>query len=107
MKKRLEYVDAAKGIGMLLIVLGHISSSWGIISNWGSYFKISIFYVISGYMQFKSKKELCIAKKAKSILIPYVFFSVISLIIILGKSLIRKDDFNYSFKLLKPSLSGE
>ena len=95
MKKRLEYVDAAKGIGMLLIVLGHISSSWGIISNWGSYFKISIFYVISGYMQFKSKKELCIAKKAKSILIPYVFFSVISLIIILGKSLIRKDDFNY------------
>lgn len=54
--KRLDHIDEAKGIGMLLIVLGHISTSWGWISDWASYFKISIFFVISGYLQSTKKK---------------------------------------------------
>ena len=56
---RLEYIDVAKGIGILLIVWGHVSSSWlswGWGCEWASYFKISLFFVISGYLQFLSKK---------------------------------------------------
>lgn len=56
---RLEYIDVTKGIGILLIVWGHVSSSWhswGWACEWASYFKISIFFVISGYLQSLSKK---------------------------------------------------
>ena len=56
---RLEYIDVAKGIGILLIVWGHVSSSWhswGWGCEWASYFKISLFFVISGYLQSLSKK---------------------------------------------------
>lgn len=48
--QRLGWVDEAKGIGILLIVLGHTSYLFGPVSNVASYFKIAIFYVISGYL---------------------------------------------------------
>lgn len=93
MKARISYIDAAKGIGMLLIVLGHVSTSWGCVSNWASYFKISIFFIISGYLQSISSKELCIGKKAHALLIPYVVYSVFCLLFSLGICLMKNDGF--------------
>lgn len=89
LNKRLDYLDAAKGIGILLIVLGHVSYQYGCISNLASYFKISIFYVISGYLQSLSTKELSIKNKAKALLIPYAFFSAIYMIILISMSFIK------------------
>lgn len=81
--KRLEYNDLAKAIGMLTIMWGHIR-----LGDWSNSFvyawHIPLFFFLSGmvfdrarYDNFKS----FIIKKVKSLLIPYVIFSVLTWII--------------------------
>ena len=95
--KRLDYIDEAKGIGILLIVLGHISTSWGWVSDWAGYFKISIFFVISGYLQSIIKKDINIAQKAKSLLIPYFFYSAICIVFSLILCLLKHESLDSVF----------
>lgn len=49
-RERLNYIDQAKGIGILLIMIGHVSFNYGMISIPAAYYKIVLFYVISGMM---------------------------------------------------------
>lgn len=53
MKKRLLYPDIAKGLGMMLIVLGHNSPPRS-LEEWISTFHVPLFFIISGYF-FKIK----------------------------------------------------
>ncbi len=103
-KKRLEYIDQAKGVGMFFIVLGHISSIYGPISMFGTFFKISIFFVISGYLHAENG-DFSIAKKTKQFLIPYYFWSFVVLLIELLKALVREIDISRIELLLLKILS--
>ena len=47
---RMQYIDQAKGIGMLMIILQHISNTENFILTFGNSFKIIIFFIISGYL---------------------------------------------------------
>lgn len=78
---RISFIDQAKGMGILLIVLGHISYIYGGVSNFATYFKISIFYVISGYLFSIQNKKIDIKKKTLSIMVPYFFWSIVYLVI--------------------------
>ena len=82
MVKRIHYLDYAKGIAIILVVLGHIFSE-GNIKTYIYSFHMPLFFIISGYLfnysNVKSFKEF-INKKIKAYLIPYVTFSIINIL---------------------------
>lgn len=81
--KRLDYFDIAKGIGACLVVLGHLPEAVDVqLRTWIFSFHMPLFFIISG-MLLSFKKEVdkdfsnLIKKRAKTIMIPYVSFSII------------------------------
>ncbi|MCC8128732.1 MAG: acyltransferase [Clostridiales bacterium] len=84
--KRLRYLDMTKGLGIFLITLGHIQMG-NPVKNWGSLFKIAIFYVVSGYLLAmkgtadKTSFGQYARKQLRSILVPYLSFSGITIVI--------------------------
>lgn len=76
MGKRLEYVDIAKGIGLIFVVCSHSDAfdlMWYMMDMC-----IPIFFFCSGYTFKKNGtfKETMI-KKAKKLLVPYLFFNIV------------------------------
>lgn len=83
---RIEYIDVAKGLGILLVILGHIV--WGenyripgneTICNFIYSFHMPLFFVISG-LCIKESKELTketFLKMIRAYLIPYVIWILI------------------------------
>lgn len=78
-KKRIEWMDFFKGIGIIIMIMGHIG--YGKTFDYFIHaFHMPMFYIISGFFfsRFKNEKEICFKefaiKKAKGLLIPYIFF---------------------------------
>ena len=87
--KRLEYVDAAKGLGILLMVLGHIwINACAEIVIWIYSFHMPMFFLLSGiilrYTKIMDKKSLAeiIRKKFRQLIVPYIVFEFIYVILI-------------------------
>ena len=82
MKERIAYVDAAKGLSILMIALGHITKFGNPVDLWMASFKVSIFYIISGFLMSYSGSAknrsfgVFAGKIIKSLGIPYVIFSI-------------------------------
>lgn len=81
-KKRLDYIDMAKGIGIILVIIGHISFVETHILVWISAFHMPLFFVIAGIMMSAKKEKLTdikssISSRVKSLLIPYMWFSIL------------------------------
>ncbi|MHB8077057.1 acyltransferase family protein [Desulfosporosinus fructosivorans] len=82
MQERIQWLDNAKGWGILLVMIGHTNLP-GPTNIWVYSFHLPLFFFISGYL-FNSNKydntfEL-IKAKARTLLIPYFFFSLIILL---------------------------
>ena len=73
MDKRIEFIDIAKGIGILLVICSHVCPA---LMRWALPCYIPLFFVISGYC---TVSEFKISNKFKKLLIPYVFFSFLFL----------------------------
>lgn len=52
MKKRYEYLDFARGISVLLVIIGHMVSLSHGLGQWIYSFHIPIFFIISGILIF-------------------------------------------------------
>lgn len=88
---RLDYLDIAKGIGIILVVLAHvyafnpeIAVSRGKIVTWIYSFHMPLFFIIAGMLtKYKNKVDIkkTIISRIKGLLIPYFFFSLISIFI--------------------------
>ena len=82
MVKRVHYLDYAKGIAIILVVLGHICNE-GNIKTYIYSFHMPLFFIISGYLfnysNLNSFKEF-IYKRINGILIPYCTFSIINIL---------------------------
>lgn len=68
---RIVWVDIAKGIGIILVIMGHIAENKIIYS-----FHMPLFFILSGYLY--KNKEKFVRKKIKSILVLYLFFAIVS-----------------------------
>ena len=95
--KRLSYFDLAKGFGILLVVYGHIEYISEEMRGWISSFHMPLFFVISGMLiAYKCEENLsvkdAITKKAKGILVPYLWFSIIYFFIDIMNVLLHKID---------------
>lgn len=91
MKKRDDYIDIIKAIGILLVIYNHSDPTF--LSGFVSRFHIPVFFVISGIMMgLKSdvisngNKLLYVKKKAISLLLPYFLWGIIDLIVYLSVS---------------------
>ncbi|WP_028908041.1 acyltransferase family protein [Xylanibacter ruminicola] len=86
MGKRLEYVDIAKGIGLILVVCSHSDAfdlMWYMMDMC-----IPIFFFCSGYT-FKIKETFrdAMAKKFRRLFMPYLFFNMVLLFVFFHFSL--------------------
>ena len=71
-KKRIAYIDVAKGIGILLMILGHtMTSGWGkdVIYS----FHMPLFFIIGGYLYKEKSVSLSLKNHFRRLVIPYVF----------------------------------
>lgn len=76
---RIGWIDAAKGIGILLVMLGHcyLDSKF---TFWFYSFHMALFFFLSGItFSIKGNYISFLKKKIKSLLIPYIFFVVITM----------------------------
>lgn len=80
-QKRLDYLDMAKGVGIILVILGHIEYIQEGTMKMIYSFHMPLFFLIGGLLIYKkkdAKKEYLaqIGKRAKGLLIPYISFSI-------------------------------
>ena len=79
---RVSYLDIAKGIGIILVVIGHIEYVPAPIRFYIVTFHMPLFFIVSGMLMDlkgeagRSLKEL-IARKLKRIMLPYLIFSIL------------------------------
>ena len=69
-KSRINWIDMAKGYGILLVILGHLGV--GKLGLWKYTFHMPLFFFLSGYV-FSIKYDFItfLKRKCKSILLPY------------------------------------
>lgn len=91
--RRFEYIDIAKGMGILLVVWGHIFLT-GVSHRVIYAFHMPLFFLISG-MLFKRDKfggfVDFLKRRAKRLLVPFVIYSVVTWIIWAAFRFIRHD----------------
>ncbi len=72
----IDWVDILKGIGIILVVIGHVYS--GFISKFIFLFHMPLFFFISGFLFKKNKNQTSYFKdKVKQLLVPYSIYLVI------------------------------
>ncbi len=88
-KKRLDYLDMAKGIGIFFVALGHMEDIATGTRVWISSFHMPLFFLISGILMAvkddpaKDFRE-AVSKRFRGIIIPYLWFSLSYFIIDIG-----------------------
>lgn len=87
--KRLNYIDAAKGVGIILVVLAHHLRGGGAdepyvysVTQWINSFHMPLFFIISGFLyEMKNEEDISfksfLKQKSKSVLYPYFTFSAV------------------------------
>lgn len=85
MNKRITYLDTAKGILILLMLIGHIWNE-GFVHDFIYVFHMPAFFIISGMVG--SRKEISVRgfgefllSRVKTLLIPYLFFEIYAILI--------------------------
>lgn len=77
---RIEYIDIAKGIGMILVVVGHCIDAKTFPGTWIYCFHMPLFFVLSG-LCFNDKKYPTflpfLKKRIKTLFLPCIYFSLI------------------------------
>lgn len=78
MRQRLEFIDIAKGIGIILVVIGH-SIGWLVPYHWIYSFHMPFFFFISGFLfTIQGKNFLTFTKKRiRSLLLPAMFCTIL------------------------------
>ena len=79
MERRFDYIDIAKGIGIMLVVMGHIEHAY--VPFCGSV-HIPLFFLISGFLYDINKKTditygSMVAKRVKRLLVPYFIYNIV------------------------------
>lgn len=77
MKKKFEFIDYSKGVGIILVILGHIGFGVKFIYT----FHMPLFFLLSGFLMTnineKNFKNF-VTGKLRSVIVPYYIFSLLS-----------------------------
>ncbi len=88
-KKRLDYLDMVKFVGIFFVVLGHVEYISDPLRVWISSYHMPLFFIVSGLLMAvknEPEKDLgdSVRKKFRGIIIPYLWFSLAYFIIDIG-----------------------
>lgn len=100
--QRKNWIDAAKAVAILVVVLNHSGLVIPGVNYWGGMFYVPAFFLLAGYT-YMSKEEsygTFIKRKAKRLLAPYFTANGILFLFFLGKELVTG-----SFRLQRTLLS--
>lgn len=84
MKKRVEWIDIAKFLGIFAIYLGHFGDSAGHAFTFVFAFHVPLFFFLSGCMSnYDNETNIFrfVWKKFKRIMIPFYIFAIVSIVI--------------------------
>ncbi len=87
--QRVEWVDAAKGVGILAVIAGHVWWQPGDVHHMIYAFHMPLFFLLSGYMVKPQPTGALIVRQARSLLIPFVAFSLILIAVDFGVEHLR------------------
>ena len=95
--KRITYLDMARGMGMILVVMGHVEYMNMTLLQYIYAFHMPLFFLISGILIWEKREEeknfiVLVKNKLRSIMLPYAVFSVLSLLIESARLLIKDLD---------------
>ncbi len=81
-RQRIAFIDTAKAIGIVLVVIGHTPGIPAVAAELIYSFHMPLFFFISGYLLPPARQSMPLAqawgKSARSLLVPYLFFFLIS-----------------------------
>ncbi|MEH7549320.1 acyltransferase family protein [Neobacillus vireti] len=80
MSKRLDWLDIGKGLGMLLVMLGHADIPTP-LKTYIYTFHMPLFFFLSGYLYNKDmfpSLKVFFKKRTKSLILPYLSFSLVA-----------------------------
>lgn len=85
-KERIGYLDMVKGIGIILVVMGHSEYLAGNVRIVITSFHMSLFFIVSGMLIYQTREErrrmsAILKRKSCGMLVPYVVFSAVYLAI--------------------------
>lgn len=103
---RKNWIDWAKALGILLVVMGHSNYSQPDINPMIFMIHMPLFFVASGYL-FKTNKTLkeITQSNIRTLLIPYLLFNLISLIYHSGSAFVKQmigADADWSGQIFQP-----
>lgn len=96
--KRQEYIDIAKGIGILFVVIGHLTDSD--VQSFIYLFHMPLFFFLSGLLFHDSDNFVC--KKITQLIIPFFVFSIISFPIKYIERCILQEALYFNLSYLSP-----
>lgn len=70
--KRIEYIDVAKGVTILLVIVGHVSHLPEPIKSSIYSFHMPLFFLLSGYFFRKEDVLVTFKRMLPTIVIPYI-----------------------------------
>lgn len=96
-RKRIDYFDLARGVGIIFVILGHIEYIPQGLRTYIISFHMPLFFVISGMLLFingEAGRDLktLFRKKAGSIMLPYFYFSILDVLVYIVYFLITGRD---------------
>lgn len=103
--KRLDFIDIAKGIGMIAIILGHLKNFQ--LNRVVYTFHVPLFFLISGYF-IKAEKNTnsYIKNKVRTLIIPYICTCAIIILITLFQGLIGGNGLKLAANMICASIYG-
>lgn len=78
MAKRLEEFDVLKGIGILLVVLGHCKIN-ATLSQMIFSFHVPLFFIVSGFFYYRQNPSDLLKKTFMRLIVPWAFFVVLNI----------------------------
>lgn len=82
---RYDFIDACKGFGILLMVLGHVYDTPDEVNLIIYSFHMPLFFILSGFVfnkpAYSKSFGLFLGRKAKSLLIPYIVYALLNLVL--------------------------
>jgi len=101
-RQRIEWIDIAKGIGILLVAGSHIFGGW--VTKYSEWFYMPLFFFLSGYLYDRPAEGVSfvsfVGKKIRHLLLPYATFLFLLAILVYVSYLLLVTPANASPRLL-------
>lgn len=94
-KNRIEWIDIAKGIGIILVILGHLSQHGQTVRILIYSFHMPLFFFVSGYLYKEKNLKLQINHGIKKLIIPAYCFVVFDMLLSVVKAMITNTSIDY------------